>query len=432
MINTVPYLAEHKHAGSYELVVATPCLELLSEKFQDFKIVVDYDPLEPAEEDIRIHGIWEAKKRARINTLNNAAEVTRNGRGHGPAECYRAAIRKAGLQTEFERAILNWDIQHADPQTLKQLTQNLLFLCLNCCGCNDTPSSLDILEWDQNKWLQPFQTGHTDLSKLSMEANVSIKIRKGLEQQTMSLFRRLFEFSGGKRDPRQHEFGIDYTVSQNTALCARLLDVCFSRPFGRFDPQDMQAALSKSKLFAGVSKPDLPDTLEWSRRMMPPEGFALILAALLCRERLLPYTADDTTQPTGGSYLADFDAILNDQPISNRRAVFERMIFSLLRVLYNLNPSEDIIRLLEEVLNEQAPPLELLDGVTDQYCAGKIRGRDHDRAFEEAREGLLKCVNAMLESDGNADAEWIVIDRETTSVDGPRCVDGREFLCTNT
>jgi hypothetical protein len=111
MINTVPHIVEHKHAGSYELVVVTPCLDLLSEKFQDFKLVVDYDPFEPAEWDIRIHGIWEAKKRARINTLNNAAEVTRNGWGHGPAECYRRAIGKAGLGTELERAILNWDIQ---------------------------------------------------------------------------------------------------------------------------------------------------------------------------------------------------------------------------------------------------------------------------------------------------------------------------------
>jgi hypothetical protein len=111
MINTVPHIVEHKHAGSYELVVATPCLDLLSENFQDFKLVVDYDPLKPAEEDICIHGIWEAKKRARIITLNNAAEVIRKGWGHGPAECYRRVIGKAGLGIELERAILNWDIQ---------------------------------------------------------------------------------------------------------------------------------------------------------------------------------------------------------------------------------------------------------------------------------------------------------------------------------
>ncbi len=124
MINTVPHIVEHKHPGSYELVVATSCLDVLSEKFQDFKIVVDYDPFEPADEDIRIHGIWEAKKRARINTLDNAAEATCNGWGHGPAECYRIAICKAGFGTELKRAIMNWDIQVSYPYT--HLGTNLL------------------------------------------------------------------------------------------------------------------------------------------------------------------------------------------------------------------------------------------------------------------------------------------------------------------
>ena len=115
MSNMVPYIAEHKHPGSYELVVATPCLDLLSEKSHEFKLAVDYDPFEPAEEDICIHGTWEAKERARINTLNNAAEAIRNGWGYGPAECYRSIISKADLGTELERVIMNWDIQVSDP-----------------------------------------------------------------------------------------------------------------------------------------------------------------------------------------------------------------------------------------------------------------------------------------------------------------------------
>lgn len=115
MINMVPHITEHKHPGSYELVVATPCLDLLSEKSHEFKLAIDYDPFEPAEEDICIHGIWEVKKRARINTPNNAAEATRNGWGYRPAECYRSAISKAGLGTKLERAILNWDIEVSYP-----------------------------------------------------------------------------------------------------------------------------------------------------------------------------------------------------------------------------------------------------------------------------------------------------------------------------
>ena len=110
MINTVPHVVEHKHAGFYELV-ATTSLDLFSEKIQDFKSVVDYDPSKPDEEDIHIHGIREAKKGARINTFNNAAEATCNGWGYGPAVCYRNVIEKAGLGKQLERAALDWDVQ---------------------------------------------------------------------------------------------------------------------------------------------------------------------------------------------------------------------------------------------------------------------------------------------------------------------------------
>lgn len=47
MINMVPHIVQHKRAGSYELVVATPCLDFLSEKFRNFQLVVGYDPFEP-------------------------------------------------------------------------------------------------------------------------------------------------------------------------------------------------------------------------------------------------------------------------------------------------------------------------------------------------------------------------------------------------
>jgi len=87
-------------------------------------MVVDYDSFELVDEDIRNHGIWEANKRARINTLDNAVEATRNGWGHKLAECYRIAICKVGFETELERAILNWDIQVSYPYI--HLATNLL------------------------------------------------------------------------------------------------------------------------------------------------------------------------------------------------------------------------------------------------------------------------------------------------------------------
>ena len=64
------------------------------------------------------------------------------------------------------------------------------------------------------------------------------------------------------------------------------------------------------------------------------------------------------------------------------------MLMSLVRVLYTLNTSEETIRLLVEVLDKEASLLESLDGVADQYCAGKLHGYNHNRAFEQAREGL--------------------------------------------
>ena len=150
-----------------------------------------------------------------------------------------------------------------------------MFLCLNCCDRYDTPSVLDILGRDQNEWLQPFQNGHTDLSKVLLTADLPVWVRKGQELQTILLFRRLIELSGGKVDCRQHDFGIDYTANQNASLCVSFLGVSCSGQFGRFDPEEMQDALSKSKLFAELSKPDLPDTIEWSLRVMKlvPVGF---------------------------------------------------------------------------------------------------------------------------------------------------------------
>lgn len=140
------------------------------------------------------------------------------------------------------------------------------------------------------------------------------------------------------------------------------------------------------------------------------EEFALIIAALLCRERLFPCSINDTIQPVGGCYLADFDAILNGQDISNRRTVFEQMILSLLRVPYTLeDDSENILQLLAYVLDKGATFLAPLDGVSDQYCAKKIRGYTHYQAFEEVKDELLKSIEAMLKRETNADAEWMMI-----------------------
>lgn len=76
--------------------------------------------------------------------------------------------------------------------------------------------------------------------------------------------------------------------------------------------------------------------MEYFRISKDLEQLALILAALLCHGRLLPYTLSETIQPINGCYLADLDGLLKDKSLSNQRAVFERTGFSFLRVLATL------------------------------------------------------------------------------------------------
>lgn len=109
-INMVPFIEKHDPC-SYILIVAMPCLNLLSRTFYGSELIIDYDPLEPSEVDKRIHGIWKAEERARNFTLGIAVHATRMRWGDGPVEYFQVIIRKAGLELEFERAVLNWDIQ---------------------------------------------------------------------------------------------------------------------------------------------------------------------------------------------------------------------------------------------------------------------------------------------------------------------------------
>lgn len=93
-------------------------MESLSTRLQGFELATSYDPFAPAENDIHIHGIVEAKRRARVNSIANAVEAIRKGWGRGPEECYRSVIAKAGLETALERAIMDWDIQVSHWQSM--------------------------------------------------------------------------------------------------------------------------------------------------------------------------------------------------------------------------------------------------------------------------------------------------------------------------
>lgn len=128
-----------------------------------------------------------------------------------------------------------------------------------------------------------------------------------------------------------------------------------------------------------------------------PEQLALILAALLCHRRLLPYTSDGTVQPINGCYLSDLDVLLSGKSLSNQRTVFERLSFSFLRVLTTLGDEyKNIIQLLAVALDKDPPLLESFDGLTDQYVAERIKNRlPHLSARKEVKG--LRLTETMLE-----------------------------------
>lgn len=102
---------QHKDPGSYEIIVADPCLGLLSSRLPGFNVAVDYDPFVPCEGDVLAYGIDEAEGMARVSALHNIAQAIRREGSRKYAECYRIAARRAGLNAALKRVILYSDIQ---------------------------------------------------------------------------------------------------------------------------------------------------------------------------------------------------------------------------------------------------------------------------------------------------------------------------------
>ena len=97
------------------------------------------------------------------------------------------------------------------------------------------------------------------------------------------------------------------------------------------------------------------------------EQLALTLAASLCHRRLL-YSSNDTAQPTKGNYLADFDALIKGEPLSNEQTVFRRMLFSFLQVLETpIDRYQNISNFLTAMLHTATPILDPFDEFSDQY-----------------------------------------------------------------
>ena len=138
------------------------------------------------------------------------------------------------------------------------------------------------------------------------------------------------------------------------------------------------------------------------------EQLALTLVALLCYKRLLPYCLTDSTQPIKGSYLLDFDALIKGKFLSNERAVFERMLFSLLRVLETfIDDFQDICELLTTVLKTPTPMLHHFDGFSDGYWAHRMSRLTHEKAF--GKTNIHHIMDHVVTLDVDDEEDWKMV-----------------------
>ena len=86
------------------------------------------------------------------------------------------------------------------------------------------------------------------------------------ESQITSLFRVLLELSGGNINLLQHNFDEDYTVNDNSNLCASIFGISRTNKFGEFNAVEMCGTLSKSPVFCGMAI-ESQDLEIWTTKM---------------------------------------------------------------------------------------------------------------------------------------------------------------------
>lgn len=133
--------------------------------------------------------------------------------------------------------------QTSCPSIKLQLVHNLLFLFLNLEADHDSPTARRYLDYAPNELLEQFQDDLRDCH----------------DDQTISIFRRLLEMSGGRTDHLLQNFDREYTAAQNSDLCAGLLGITRANHFGDKSFEIMRTALSSARIFAGadLTKADL-------------------------------------------------------------------------------------------------------------------------------------------------------------------------------
>ncbi|KAG9229879.1 hypothetical protein BJ875DRAFT_521732 [Amylocarpus encephaloides] len=237
--------------GYHEVIVDGPYISWLlrhqihvATKYE-YRLMHRSDPTQPAEGEMRVHGVWGARRRSYIRFLGNAFKAIGSGHGPGLRLCLRS-ITPPCLETALEWAILNCDLLESSPLVRGRFTKCLVLLVLGSLKDHHTPSAIQLLEKDQDGVLQAFQKDPADL----FQAVPTTSQDRQTEVHLIALVRRLLILAGGPADSPRVKLDPKYTAMENLNLYGSLVGITGSHQFGPFDSRPLHKALSESRVSA--------------------------------------------------------------------------------------------------------------------------------------------------------------------------------------
>jgi hypothetical protein len=168
-------------------------------------------------------------------------------------------LRCAGklILMSSHRVVTNID-QRTTCEARAKFIQYLVFIALNLLDCHDGDAARELLgkgEYQVLQWfrafLDPKATFISDVRKPvgSTDSEYTIQLH------SISLFRFLLEYCGGREDFVQHRLLSGYTANDNANMYGSVLGVRGSNPFGSFNVEKLFNALSGSSLFTTITTP---------------------------------------------------------------------------------------------------------------------------------------------------------------------------------
>ena len=123
----------------------------------------------------------------------------------------------------------------------------------------------------------------------------------------------------------------------------------------------------------------------------------LILAVLLCHERLLSYNSKNILQSMNDCYLVDINVLLNDKFLSNQRAIIEKMCYAFLKILYIFFENyKNMSELFFDAMNtDEISLLNLFDDLTNQYLTKRIKN-EHSHLIAYTKVKILCSAIKMM------------------------------------